>query len=334
MLKTIDAQRRLNRKTATTPGAAQQPPAGRAAPRGQGAPAAGDDANPGARRTPPAQGNDGAGPGNKLVPPLNPDEVNRVRLLEWHGEKGVRIRLMNDVKRRYLARADIKPAEFNKMDANDQAWDMKKHGSPELFNDIRLANDPPSMQEFRTQVQRTVLAGCATTACHGGGAGSDRFSLYPRADHEGEAYANFITLSNYRYKPKKGAEASMIDRNRPEDSLLVQFGLAPDMANIPHPDVEGWRPIFRTRNDPKLRAIVKWITDSLRPMQDDYGVPFDAKKDGAARPAAGNDQTPPDDQPAGNDVAPGRAPAPAGAAPTDRPAPRPAPPQRPAPAPR
>jgi len=328
LLKTIDAQRRLKQKTTTAPPpAGQQPPAGRTPAAGQ---AQGGD--PGTS-TPPARGQDN-NKGNKLVPPLSPDEVNRVRLLEWHGEKGIRIRLQNDVKRRFLSHSDIPPAQFNKMDAVDQAWEMKKKGSPDLFNDIRLTNDPPSMQEYRTQVQRAVLASCATAACHGGGAGSDRFTLHPKADHEGEAYANFITLSNYRYKPKKGPEASMIDRNRPEDSLLVQFALPPDMANMPHPDVEGWRPAFRTRNDPKLRTLVHWISDALRPLQDDYGVPFDAQKDKAAQPAADAQTPPAAEQPRGNDVAPNRQPPGQGtpaAQEQGTTSPRPAPPQRPAP---
>jgi hypothetical protein len=307
LLKTIDAQRRLNRKTTNT-----QPPAGQQPGRTPAAGAA-QGGDQGASSAP-ARGQDNR-KSNALVPPLSPDEVNRVRLLEWHGEKGVRIRLQNDVKRRFLSRSDIPPAQFNKMDAVDQAWEIKKKGSPELFNDVRLTNDPPSMQEYRTQVQRTVLASCATAACHGGGAGSDRFSLHPKADHESEAYANFITLSNFRYTPKKGPEASMIDRNRPEDSLLIQFGLPPDVASMPHPDVQGWRPVFRTRNDPKLRAIVHWISDSLRPLQDDYGVPFDAQKDKGAQPAADAQQPPATEQPRGNDVAPNRPPAGQGAPP-------------------
>jgi alkylhydroperoxidase family enzyme len=49
----------------------------------------------------------------------------------------------------------------------------------------------------------------------------------------------------------------------------VQFGLPADLANTPHPEVEGYRPVFRTRNDPKLKQIVHWIADSLAPLQDD-----------------------------------------------------------------
>lgn len=335
LLRTIDAQRKLNRRTPAEP----QGPGGRtpgnpgAAPQGGPAGQPADNQNaqdPAMRQTPPARGGEARREGNGLVPPLSPDEVNRVRLLEWNGSRNVRVRLLNDVKRRYVARNNIDPAAFNRLDAVEQAWQMLENGSPELLNDIRLTNDPPSMQTYRTQVQRAVLSGCATAACHGGGAGSDRFALHPRADQDGEAYANFITLTKYRYTPEKGLDARMIDRTRPEDSLLVQFGLPRDIANFPHPDVEGFRPPFRGGNDPKYRTIVRWITDSLSPLREEYGVPFE-QDDTAARQAAGQGpqqrgvegNAAGEAPPARSDSEPGQQ------APPDRGPPNRAPPQRP-----
>ena len=276
LIRTIDAQRRLDRKTGTgTTGQTAAPGRGT----GPGAGAAGTGgADQNANATQPGGKEKG---GNGLVPPLSPDEINRVRLLEWHGDRNVRVRLQNDVKHRYVSHSGVRPAEFNKMDAVDQALIIKKHGTPDMWNDIRIANDPPALQEYRTLIQH-LLTSCATAACHGGGAGSDRFALHAKADHEPEAYANFITLNKFHYKPAKGREAEMIDRNRPEDSLLVQFGLPFDLANTPHPDVEGFRPAFRTKNDPKLRQVVHWIADSLSPLQSNYGVPFDTQAEPAS----------------------------------------------------
>jgi hypothetical protein len=304
LLRTIDAQRRLDRKTERQPPA--QPGARRPGPgAAPGQPTPGDGSEPQmqpGQQRPPAGGGGG---GNALVRPLTADEVNRIRLLEWDGDRGVRVRLLNDVKRRYLARADMTPAQFNKLDAVDQAWEIKQNGSPELLNDVRITNDPRAMQEYRTVVQRAVLTGCATAACHGGNSGGG-FSLHPRADHEGEAYANFLTMHKYVYKPQKGREAPMIDRNRPEDSLLIQFGLPYDVADNPHPEVEGFRPIFRTRNDARYKQFVRWIADSLAPLRDDYGVPFDEAGEGnRARPAGGADEAPEGGGEGGSDVAPG-----------------------------
>ena len=323
LLRTIEAQRRLNRRT--PPG--QQPPPGRQpAPGGQRPVGQGPDVADNTPRPPRAPGQDGdkAASDNGLVRPLHPDEVNRIRLLEWRGDRGVKVRLMNDVKRRYIARANIPPAEFNRLDAVDQAWEMKKKGSPELLNDIRMTNDPPALQQYRTMIQRTVLSGCATTACHGGGGGSEKFALHPRADHEPEAYANFLTLHNYQYKPDKGREAAMIDRNRPEDSVLIQFGLAPNLSNMPHPEVAGYRPIFRTLNDPKYRQFVRWIADDLNPLIEEYGVPMDEQGEAPpprAQPASGTELPAEQQAPPGNAPPPGVQGQPGGT-------PRPGPPAR------
>ena len=293
LLRTIEAHRKLNRRATAQP--QPQPGGSRPAPGAQ-PPADGQrpDVQPGAQ--PAARGGQDKGePDNALVRPLSPDEVNRIRMLEWRGDRNVRIRLMNDVKRRYLARADIQPAEFNKLDAVEQAWEMKRKGSPELLNDIRMTNDPPALQEYRQFIQRAVLTTCATAACHGGGAGSDKFALHARADHEADAYANFLTLHNYEYKPEKGREAAMIDRNRPEDSLLIQFGLPPNVSNMPHPEVDGFRPLFKSTNDQRYRQFVRWIADSLSPLMDDYGVPFDDAPEGGGRerPAGGAEREQP-----------------------------------------
>ena len=307
MSKTIDAQRRLTRKAADN----RQPPPG-GPPAAEPVPAG----NAAAPRPAPAAG---AG----LVRPLDADEVNRVRLLEWHGDRNVRVRLQNDVKRRYLARArDITPAKFNQMDAVDQAWEIRKNGSEELWNDVRIVNDPPALHEYRTVVQRALLTGCATAACHGGGAGSERFALHPRADKEPEAYANFITLHNFQSKPEGGREASMIDRTRPEDSLLIQYGLPPDAADTPHPDVEGYRPLFRNRTDARYKQVVGWIANSLSPLPEDYGVPFDDAKAGRNERPALDGQDNPDAAPPG-DGAPPRGPAPGATPPRAQPQGRP-----------
>ena len=296
LLRTIDAQRKLNRR----PPPGRQPPQGgqNTRPPNQPNDAQGQDMQEAPARRP-QQGGSGGGNTNSLVQPLSPDEVNRVRVLTWRGDRGVRVRLLNDVKRRYLARADMQPAEFNRLDAVDQAWEIRQKGSNEMLDDIRITNDPPAMQEYRTLVQRPLLTTCATAACHGGGAGSDRFALHARADREAEAYANFLTLDKYVYKPEKGREASMIDRNRPEDSLLIQFGLPPDISNMPHPEVEGFRPLFRTVQEPRYKQFVRWIADSLPPLKEDYGVPFNTgggeERPAAARQPAATEQPAPED---------------------------------------
>src|SRR5256885_7619046 len=121
-------------------------------------------------------------------------EINLIRQREWsRSDKNVKVRFQNDVKKRYLARArDVRPADFNNMNAVEQGCHIVRKGTEDMANDVRLTTDPLPLHEYRTIIQRAVLPGCATAACHGGGESGGRFQLYPRADHEAEAYANFL----------------------------------------------------------------------------------------------------------------------------------------------
>ena len=315
LLRTVDAQRRMDQRN-PNPGA--HPRTG-----------------PGERD--PADRGPGAGPGGGAgpsIPPLNPDDVNRIRQREWtRNDRMVKVRLVGDVKRRYVAASrDIRPADFNNLTAIQQGWEIVSKGDEEMQNAVRLTTDPASMHAYRTIVQRAILPTCAAAACHGGPQGG-RFQLYPRADHDAEAYANFLTLSTYTYTPRPDAGAQrapaapgvpggqpgaaqpaapaaapgaqgapgatpgappaavpggaaqsgaaaprprgyqMIDRDRPADSLLIQFALPRNLADTPHPDVPGFKPVFRMLKDPKYDQFLRWISNDLAPPpQRDYGI--------------------------------------------------------------
>lgn len=321
MLTTVEAQQRLDRRAQ----------------------------NPDAPRTPPGNRPPGAnGPSPDVMPPLSPDDINRIRQREWtRNDKGVKIRFVGDVKRRFVQANRIAPADFNNLNTIEQAWQIVSKGDEEMRNEVRLTTDPLALREYRTIVQRAVLPTCATAACHGGGP-AGRFQLYPKADHEGEAYANFLTLSTYTFTPRpagpqgapggagapvgapggppgvagpgaggappgpagapggdpagarggaprgaapgaapaRGPAAGgggplapgrprtyhMIDRDRPADSLLLQFALPMNLADHPHPEVPGFKPVFRLLKDPRYEQFLRWISNDLSPLQSDYGI--------------------------------------------------------------
>ena len=64
----------------------------------------------------------------------------------------------------------------------------------------------------------------------------------------------------------------MIDRDRPADSLLLQFSLPPNLSDHPHPEVPGFKPIVRTLKDPRYDQFLRWISNDLSPLQSDYGI--------------------------------------------------------------
>ncbi len=81
-------------------------------------------------------------------------------------------------------------------------------------------------------------------------------------------YTNFYILHKYANK-----DGRMIDRTKPEESLLLQYGLPREMTNTPHPDVPGWRPRFTSKSD-RLYEQYRAFIDSLWQPTPDYGITY------------------------------------------------------------
>ena len=65
----------------------------------------------------------------------------------------------------------------------------------------------------------------------------------------------------------------MIDRMRPEDSLLLNFGLPQSVATMPHPKAAGFEPMFHGLGDETYLDLGKWIA-SLKAIAPDYGIKY------------------------------------------------------------
>jgi hypothetical protein len=263
MRRTVLKERELDRKkktaTATPPGV--KPKTGAATP------------TPPERETPapaPAAKED-AGPG-KPIRLVTAEEINRIRQLEMQKNDNVRVILNNDVKRRYMNSAEgITLAEFNKMTPLGQAMEILHNGGSKLAKDVTIATDPQTMARFKSDVQRNILPGCATASCHGTpGKGGD-FTLHSPANKEAETYTNFLLMQNYKKATDKN-ELALIDRQKPENSLLLLYGLPPKDAPVAHPEVQNFRPMYKGKNDPKYKLILDWIGHSLAPIAPEYGI--------------------------------------------------------------
>jgi hypothetical protein len=104
--------------------------------------------------------------------------------------------------------------------------------------------------------------------------------LFNPADNEPAAYTNFYILQQHvKQAPQQPGpfgrgELRMIDRARPDQSLLVQYMLPPTIAEHDHPQVPGYRPIVRGREDPVYLRTIDWIGKSLEPVEPDYGIDY------------------------------------------------------------
>jgi hypothetical protein len=226
-------------------------------------------------------------PGGEKV--LKPQEINAIRQLELRpDDAGMRIRFDRDVKKRFLSYSTMRPADFNGLTPLQQALLIIQKGTPEMKRDVMILNDPPALFQYRRIVQPLVLQNCATSGCHGGRDPS-KFALVEPAESDAATYTNFYILQKYTktFQSTDSAvfgrgDLRVLDRQHPEQSLLLQYGLPGSQAEYPHPDVPGYKPVFHGKADPRFQLIQNWIGKALQPVEPDYGIDFPVPGSGSS----------------------------------------------------
>ena len=211
---------------------------------------------------------------------LSADDINAIRQFELKPtDTHVRINFAKDVKKRFAAAENMRLQDFNALPQFDQLQRILQRGTPEMKQDVRILSDPSSILEYRRSVQQLILGSCATSGCHGA-AGAGGLMLYSPADSEAVTYTNFFILQTWsrpvgrQQGPFAGGERRLIDRIEPSQSLLLQYGLPANIAEQDHPQVSGYRPIFRNRDDNGYRRVENWIGESLLAIKPDYGINY------------------------------------------------------------
>lgn len=100
--------------------------------------------------------------------------------------------------------------------------------------------------------------------------------LFPRGrDADRIEMTNFYILTQVAIDGKP-----IIDRNIPEESLLVQWGLPRDSAKFPAPDdIKGWEPKFKSVDDERFVEHVDWIKSLIAANQgSNYGINYKMPK--------------------------------------------------------
>lgn len=256
--------------------------------------AAADESKPAAERRRPRERepvSEGDGTAGRR---LTKEEVNRLRFMELRLPRSrddepemLRVTIPGDVAEEFLrgvlGRSGYEGREgrerFMKLAPHEKlariVVDSGRDDFEKFIGRIEIRSDPEVFATFKTRVMPRVIQGCASARCHGGaGADATGLRLFDDPLRSAETtYANFLVLNEYTIKPPGGREYRMIDRARPDDSLLLAWLTRPDATNVPvpHPGDSKLKPLFRTREHPAYVAIREWI-DSLREPQPDYGV--------------------------------------------------------------
>ncbi len=156
---------------------------------------------------------------------------------------------------------------------------LQRDTGDQVIEDIIIKTDPKRMADFERRVLPPVLAGCATSNCHGNPEKS-RFTLYTdRVMSKNKVYTNYLIMHRYRVGDQR-----LINRDSPLKSLLLTYGfreLPAALGNLDssykHPRVllgpkkVEIKPIFRGVDDPKYQAIREWL-ESLSALEPDYGI--------------------------------------------------------------
>ena len=160
-------------------------------------------------------------------------------------------------------------ADFLKLHPGEKLkYILKEHRdeliSPSIVEGITIENDPIIFEEYIRRVSPIILNGCAASQCHGGKKGGD-FTLYnERVMTENLHYTNFLIMQEY----EKG-DQKLINRDFPDQSLLIQYGLPAEVASFRHPtDIT---PLFPSARDRKLQTVQRWIRQLDVPAPD-YGI--------------------------------------------------------------
>jgi hypothetical protein len=201
---------------------------------------------------------------------LSNDEINQIRQTEMSADDSkLRVQFQNGVVKQFLDGAAMDAGAFRNLTPAQQAQQIIS-SDPKLASDVRIMSDPAPLLEFRNRVYPIVASSCGSIACHGGGHAGD-FALFPGLSTNA-VYTNFYILQNYSHVAD-GVEYFMIDRTLPDRSLLLQYSLPPDQADVGHPDVAQFRARLHGKTDPVFVQWHDWIANSLKPFTPDYGLP-------------------------------------------------------------
>jgi hypothetical protein len=210
---------------------------------------------------------------------LTPQDINTIRQYEWREKDTTvpRAVVPADVRKRYVDMKALDPGKFAALSMPQQAYYILSDpdAPAEMKKDIKLTTDPQSMATYRRTIQPLILNNCATAGCHGN-KHAGRFMLFTNNPERDEvAYTNFYILQNYK-QSFGDTEYWMIDRTYPDRSILAQFALSPDAAELKHPAIKGqaYRPIAANKSAPGYQSIVGWMKQ-LQAGEPKYGIKYD-----------------------------------------------------------
>ena len=201
--------------------------------------------------------------------------LRRSELLLYEPER-VGVTFHNQVLTRFFAELEgtaafaefARDRRFFKLPAAEKAQLILRFAPQAYGEDIEIKTDPQRFAVFERRVLPIVLDNCATAACHGT-KGPARWRLYnERTRSKNLVYTNYLIMHEFTHGDQR-----LIDRDFPEKSLLLTYGLPEAESGPDHPTNHpvAIDPPYRDRDDRRYREILDWI-ESLGVPAPDYGI--------------------------------------------------------------
>jgi hypothetical protein len=237
--------------------------------------------------------------------------IQRIRLEELRKDDRVQIEFKDDVIDRFIdgmrGTGDFANQGFENrfrggspLAKTRYILDHIDRNNTGVKDDIIIKSDPKFMRTFRSKIWPALRQNCATADCHGGDKAPGGFKVFVhRGRNERVDYTNFLLVDGYVSNGRR-----LIDRNNPDESLLLHYGLPRKLARYKHPEPRT-RHIFPRRNNAKFKLFKEWITELQGPLHPDYrldykppkGIKFDISGKPAFLGGGGDDDDEPATQP-------------------------------------
>jgi hypothetical protein len=208
---------------------------------------------------------------------ISEKEISRVRLAEMgSADSNLRVSIPREAVDRFVAgregSAGFDGDAFRRMSPAQQLLamiDELGHSSP-LLAEVEVASDPQFMQEFQRRIWPLIRGRCASSQCHGAETGKGGLKFWSAGVRNARVdYSNFLAADMF---VKDGNW--LINRDRPAESLLLQYGLPESQATHKHPGNARLRPMFSSTEDASYKAVLGWIKSLKGPRHPDYGIKY------------------------------------------------------------
>lgn len=227
-----------------------------------------------------------AGPKQKTDPLLTEEDINLIKVYEVDLETDPppRVVIAREELRDFVKefqnddpdlRGKANQEDFLRSKGHIQLAKIFDHRARDYYKHVSIRSQIKSLREFGNIHRNYVLEYFQPTFANG-----EIPELFLFARTRG-LNAQRLQMTNFYILTQSSVDGKLlIDRNEPQDSLLVQWALPREEAKFPAPDgLEKWRPRFRDIKDKRCKALISWI-QSLRTGNQgfNYGVSYTPPK--------------------------------------------------------